>query len=119
MKKFIQELGFKQQRYVMLCDNQSAIHLAKNSTFHARSKHIDVRYHQLRDALNDNFFELEKIHTDHNGSDMLTKTLLREKLEVCRSITEMASSSTQMERERFVGFFHHVEPTLINSVGGL
>ena len=94
MKKFIQELGFKQQRYVMLCDNQSAIHLGKNSTFHARSKHIDVRYHWLRDALNDNLFELEKIHTDHNGSDMLTKTLPREKLEVCRSIVGMASSST-------------------------
>ena len=45
MKKFIQEFGFKQQRYVMLCDNQSAIHLGKNSTFHSRSKHIDVRYH--------------------------------------------------------------------------
>ena len=45
IKMFIQELGFKQQRYVMLCDNQSAIHLGKNSTFHARSKHIDVRYH--------------------------------------------------------------------------
>ena len=78
----------------MLCDNQSAIHLGKNSIFHARSKHIDVRYHWLRDALNDNLFELEKIHTDHNGSDMLTKTLPREKLEVCRLIAGMASSST-------------------------
>ena len=90
MKKFIQELGFKQQRYVVFCDNQSAIHLGKNPTFHARSKHIDVRYHWLRDALNDNLFELEKIHTDHNGSDMLTKVLPKEKLEVCWSITGMA-----------------------------
>ena len=94
MKKFIQELDFKQQRYVMLCDNQSVIHFGKNSTFHARSKHIDVRCHWLRDALNDNLFELKKIHTDHNGFDMLTKTLPREKLEVCRSIAGMASSST-------------------------
>ena len=94
MKKFIQELGFKQQRYVMLCDNQSAIHLGKNSTFHARSKHIDVRYHWLRDAFNDNLFELEKIHTDHNGSDMLTKTLPREKLEVCHFIAGMVTPST-------------------------
>nr|GFA17371.1 retrovirus-related Pol polyprotein from transposon TNT 1-94 [Tanacetum cinerariifolium] len=42
LKRFLQELGFKQQRYAVLCDNQSAIHLAKNSMFHKRTKHIDV-----------------------------------------------------------------------------
>ena len=94
MKRFIHELGFKQQRYVVYCNNQSAIHLSKNSTFHARSKHIDVRYHWMRDALNDNLFELENIHTNHNDSDILTKPLPREKLEVCCSITGIASPST-------------------------
>jgi hypothetical protein len=48
MKKFLQELGFKQQQYVLFCDNQSTIHLAKNSLFHSRSKHIDVRYHWIK-----------------------------------------------------------------------
>ena len=93
MKRFIHELGFKQQRYVVYCDNQIVIHLSKNFNIHARSKHIDVRYHWMRDALNDNLFELEKIHTNHNGSDMLTKSLPREKLEVCCSIVGMASPS--------------------------
>ncbi|RVW31737.1 Retrovirus-related Pol polyprotein from transposon TNT 1-94 [Vitis vinifera] len=93
MKCFMQELGFKQQRYVVYCDNQSAIHLSKNSTYQARSKHIDVRYHWMRDALNDNFFEIEKIHTDNNGSDMLTKTLPMEKLGVCCFIAGMISSN--------------------------
>ena len=64
MKHFIHELGFKQQRYVVYCDNQSTIHLSKNSTFHAISKHIYVRYHWMRDALNNSLFELKKIHTD-------------------------------------------------------
>ncbi|RVX19730.1 Aromatic aminotransferase ISS1 [Vitis vinifera] len=86
MKRFIHELRFKQQCYMVYCDNQSAIHLSKNSTFHARSKHIDVRYHWMRDALNDNLFELEKIHTDHNDSDMLTKSLPREKLEISSKV---------------------------------
>ena len=45
MKRFVSELGFKQPRYVLFYDSQSAIHLGKNSTFHSRSKHIDVRYH--------------------------------------------------------------------------
>ena len=94
MKRFLQELGFKQQRYIVFCDSQSAIHLGKNSSFHARSKHIDVRYHWIRDAINDKLFELEKIHTDHNGSDMLTKALPREKLEACSSVAGMANPST-------------------------
>ena len=111
MKKFIQELGFKQQRYVMLCDNQSAIHLDKNSIFHARSKHINVRYHWLRDAFNDNLFELEKIHIDHNGSDMLTKTLPREKLKVCHSIVGMANPSNSRKKGDLLGGFLLMEPT--------
>ena len=45
MKHFMKELRFKHQCYVVYCDNQSTIHLSMNSTFHIRSKHIDVRYH--------------------------------------------------------------------------
>ncbi|GJW37580.1 retrovirus-related pol polyprotein from transposon TNT 1-94 [Tanacetum coccineum] len=80
LKRFLQELGFKQQRYAVLCDNQSAIHLAKNSMFHKRTKHIDIRYHWIRNAIEDSMFELNKIHTDDNASDMLTKAVTREKL---------------------------------------
>ena len=53
-----------------------------------------MRYHWIRDAINDKLFELEKIHTDHNGSDMLTKALSREKLEACSSVAGMANPST-------------------------
>mgnify|MGYP002869993966 CR=1 FL=1 len=67
MKKFLMELGFKQQRYVLFCDNQSTIHLTKNSTFHSRSKHIDMRYHWIREALNNKLLEIEKIHTDRKS----------------------------------------------------
>jgi len=35
MRNFLLELGYEQDKYVLRCDNQSAIHLAKNSTFHA------------------------------------------------------------------------------------
>jgi hypothetical protein len=89
MKKFLQELGIKQDKYELFCDSQSAIHLGKNSSFHSRSKHIDVRYHWIRDVLEMNQLQLVKIHTDENGSDMLTKSLPREKLEICRSAAGM------------------------------
>ena len=73
MKRFLGELGCAQERYVLYCDSQSAIHLGKNSTFHGRYKHIDVRYHWIRDVLDSKLLELEKIHTNDNGSDMIVK----------------------------------------------
>ena len=66
MKKFQQELGLRQEMYLLYCDSQSAIYLSKNPTFHSRSKHIDVRYHWIRDVLEMKLFCLEKIHTDEN-----------------------------------------------------
>ncbi|CAL1380337.1 unnamed protein product [Linum trigynum] len=92
MKKFLKELGFQQEQPQLFCDSQSAIHLAKNASFHARSKHIDVRYHWIRDVLEMKQLQLKKIHTDKNGSDMCTKTLPREKFEFCRSAAGMAKS---------------------------
>ncbi|GJY47002.1 vacuolar protein sorting-associated protein 32 homolog 2 [Tanacetum coccineum] len=43
--------------------------------FHKRTKHIDIRYHWIRDAIEDGMFELNKVHTDDNASDMLTKAV--------------------------------------------
>ena len=94
MKTFVQELGFKQEKYTLYCDSQSAIYLGKNSTFHSRSKHINVRYHWIRDVLSSRLIELRKIHTDDNDADMFTKVLPKEKLEICRAIAGMTKLST-------------------------
>jgi len=79
---------------VLFCDNQSVIHLGKKLSFHSRSKHIDARYHWIRDVIDEKLLEPEKIHTDHNGSDMIPKTLPREKLEHCQLIVGMVNLST-------------------------
>ena len=85
MRDFLEELGVEQASYPPYCDNQSVIHLAKNAAYHSRTKHIRRRYHWLRERVEDEDFELMKIHTNDNGSDMLTKTLSKEKLIKCRS----------------------------------
>ena len=66
MKNLLHELGHVQERYVLHCGNQSAIHLAKNPTFHSQTKHIGYRYHWIRNALEDEELQLEKAHTDDN-----------------------------------------------------
>ena len=76
----MEELGKKQENSRMYSDTQSAIHLAKNSTFHSKTKHIQLRYHFMRLVLENGQLKLEKIHTSQNPADMLTKVVTREKL---------------------------------------
>lgn len=52
LKGLVEELGFKQDVVQLQCDSQSAIFLAKNQVLHARSKHIDIRYHKIREWIN-------------------------------------------------------------------
>jgi hypothetical protein len=70
LQRFMEELGKKKENNRLYCDNESAIHLAKNSTFHSKTKHIQL-------------LKLEKIHTSQNPADMLTKGVTREKLSSC------------------------------------
>lgn len=96
LKKFLQEHGFIQDKYVLFVDSQSVIHLGNNSTFHNRSKHIRVRYHRMCDVLDAQLLELAKVHKYDNDFDMMTKALPRGKFEACCDIASSAISSTQL-----------------------
>jgi len=62
------------------CDSQSAIHLAKDHMYHKRTKHIDVRFHKIRQwVVDDKVIDLAKISTKKNPADMMIKTILVEK----------------------------------------
>jgi hypothetical protein len=80
LQRFMEELGKKQENSRLYCDSESAIDLAKKSAFHSKTKHIHLRYHFIRSALEDGHLKLEKIHTSQNLADMLTKGVTREKL---------------------------------------
>jgi hypothetical protein len=83
LQGLLAEMGFKQEKNVLHSDSQSAIHLAKNSAFHSRTKHIGLRYHFVRSLLEDGVLTLEKIQGSKNPADMLTKTVTTEKLKLC------------------------------------
>ena len=71
------------------CDSQSAIMLAKNPVFHAKTKHIAVKYHFIWDVLEDKLMELVKVYTDDNLTDLLTKGLASEWFAHCRALMGM------------------------------
>lgn len=66
-------------------DNQSAIKLIKNPEYHARTKHIDVRQHFIREKFQNNFFLLEYINTNNMTADVMTKPLARRTFEKFRA----------------------------------
>ena len=45
IKRFLQELGQQQMKYVIYCDSQCAIDLSKKSMYNARTNYIDDKYH--------------------------------------------------------------------------
>ena len=64
----------------LLCDNQSAVHLAHSDNYHARTKHIDIRYHFIRDVIEREEIKLLYCPTDDMTADIFTKALTRFKV---------------------------------------
>jgi hypothetical protein len=60
----------------MFCDSTAAISNTVNSgRFHSRMKHVEVRYHYVRDMVQRGILKVAKVHTDLNVSDILTKAV--------------------------------------------
>ncbi|GMP36216.1 hypothetical protein CsSME_00008418 [Camellia sinensis var. sinensis] len=79
----IEDLGIVQKHVEVFCDSQSAICLAKNQVHHARTKHIEVRFHFIREIVNEGDILLQKIGTADNPADMLTKVVSGIKFQHC------------------------------------
>ena len=56
-------------------DSKSALAVAKNPVFHGRSKHIRIKYHFIRDCLEDGSIKADHISTTDQLADILTKSL--------------------------------------------
>ncbi|XP_057797428.1 secreted RxLR effector protein 161-like [Salvia miltiorrhiza] len=89
LKGMIADFGISHKFVTIFCDNQSALHLAKHQVFHERSKHIDVRYHFVRDLVNKGIIQVSKVPTEENPADCLTKPLQRIKFEHCLELVNV------------------------------
>jgi hypothetical protein len=70
----------------MFYDIQSAIYLIKDQIFHERTKHIDVKYHYVRDIVAQDKLKVFKISTHDNPGDIMTKPVPVAKFEPCSSL---------------------------------
>ena len=83
LRSLLKEIGRLQNNVHVFCDSQSVIHLATNHVYHSKTKHIDVIYHFVRQAISEGGVDLKKVHTKKNCADMFTKPVLLEKLRWC------------------------------------
>ncbi|GJR57579.1 retrovirus-related pol polyprotein from transposon TNT 1-94 [Tanacetum coccineum] len=83
LRGLLEELGVELNTVAVNCDNQGAIHLLPNHVFHERTKHMNVRYHFIREVLEAKTVKVLKVGTEHNVVDALTKVVLGLKLRHC------------------------------------
>ncbi|GKB49846.1 putative ribonuclease H-like domain-containing protein [Tanacetum coccineum] len=67
------DYGFNFMNTKIHIDNKSSISVIKNPVAHSRTKHIEIRFHFIRDCYEKRLIEVIKIHTNHNVADLLTK----------------------------------------------
>ncbi|GKE86241.1 hypothetical protein Tco_1559983, partial [Tanacetum coccineum] len=67
------DYGFNFMKTKIHIDNESTISVIKNPVAHSRTKHIEIRFHFIRDCYEKRRIEVIKIHTDSNVADLLTK----------------------------------------------
>jgi ATP-binding cassette subfamily B (MDR/TAP) protein 1 len=93
LTRLLGDLGVSDTAPILHCDSQSAIQLAKNPVFHARTKHIDIRFHYIREVLEDGLIRLVKIRSEDNPADVCTKSLPVRKLEHCKALMGVRNGS--------------------------
>lgn len=83
LKNILNDIGIYNENVTLFNDSQSAQKLIRNCGYSARTKHIDIRHHFVRDCLRNNDITLEYISTDNMPADMLTKGLNKNKHQYC------------------------------------
>lgn len=78
LESLMSELGIVYNKPKLRCDSQTAIKLIMNPEFPRRTKHIDLKYHFIRDHYSKRAFDLEYIPTQNQLADFLTKVIARD-----------------------------------------
>lgn len=83
------------------CDNMSTIKLAKNPVFHARTKHLEIHHHFVRERVLEGKLQVQHISTQLQPADILTKVLPRLKFDNNKTQLGMKSISQVQNTDLF------------------
>ena len=86
IRGILEEINLLQGDVIVYSDSQSAIHLCKNPIYHERTKHVDVKYHFVRDQVATGAVKIQKVSTEDNPADMGTKSVTTAKLKHCLNL---------------------------------
>ncbi|GJT30056.1 hypothetical protein Tco_0910331, partial [Tanacetum coccineum] len=75
------DYGFNFNKIPLYSDSKSVIALSCNTVQHSRTKHIAVRYHFIKEQVENEVVELHFVKTDYQLADIFTKALARERFE--------------------------------------
>ncbi|GKD01789.1 retrovirus-related pol polyprotein from transposon TNT 1-94 [Tanacetum coccineum] len=87
--------GFAFNKIPLYSDNQSDIAICYNNVQHSRSKHIDIRYHFIKEQVQNDVVELYFVRTEYQLADIFTKALAKERFEFLLSHFGMQSVSPE------------------------
>ena len=89
LQGILKEIERKHYTSVLHIDSQSALYLCRDPMYHERTKHIDVRYHFIREKVEDNVIHVKKIDGKYNPADFGTKIVPYEKFVFCRNFLHL------------------------------
>ena len=69
---------------ILYCDNTNAFNLSKNPVMHTKTKHIAIKYHYLRDLVQDKEVKMEYVNMKEQIANIFTKSLLKDAHEYLR-----------------------------------
>jgi hypothetical protein len=75
-------------------DNQAALAIMKNPTYHQRAKHIDIQHHFVRDRIQRGEVKFEHVESKLNAADMLTKAVSKVQLQKNRTFVDLVDLAT-------------------------
>jgi hypothetical protein len=106
MRQLMEELGLLQKMPVLKTDSEGALHLSKTQKFQRRSRHIEHRFHYLRQEVNNSNLRIQHLPGKDNPADILTKICVKTDLQNWKSrwmsgITNGDSSSSRGECKKY------------------
>ncbi|GJS04011.1 putative reverse transcriptase domain-containing protein [Tanacetum coccineum] len=89
------DYGHRFNKILMYCDNKIAIALCCNNVQHSRSKHIDIKFHFIKEQVENGVVELYFVNTEYQLADIFTKALGRERIEFLNNKLGMQSFTSE------------------------